>query len=165
MVAAFRISDLRISLEKTEMQDVASRLGGTLAGKGDAGLSDEWLCFYGNDPDGRWVLWLESGEIDGGTVGRFQWQRLNKNAILDKRGQSLGGAKVELPIPLRLGVTEAEVLKTLGKPSARTADRFIYLHEHQSSIQGEPYTSDNVVAILFRAGRAWAIEVSKTTSS
>src|SRR5579863_9923505 len=116
MVAKFRVSSFPVSLEETKMEDVRSSLGGTFGRKGDAGDYDEWLCFYGTDhPGDRWVLWLESGEIDGGTVGSFQWHRLNTSAVIDRRCQMLGEAKVEVPIALRLGMGEAEVLKNLGQ--------------------------------------------------
>jgi hypothetical protein len=165
ILATLRVSDFSIRLEDTKMEDVASTLGGTLGGRGDAGDSVEWLCLYGTDGSGPWVIWLESGEIDGGTVGSFQWQRLAKSAVLDRRCQMLGEAKVELPIALRLGTGEAEVLKNLGQPTVRHGNRLIYVHEHQESIRGEPYISENIVAVLLRAGRVWAIEVSKTTAS
>jgi hypothetical protein len=165
MLGTFRLSDFPINLEKTEMDDVKAMLGGTLGQSGDAGDYVEWLCFHGTDPNGRWALWLESSEIDGGAVGSFQWQRLNQGAVLDRRCQILRNAKVELPIALRLGIAEAEVLKSLGRPTVRHGDRLIYVHYHQESFHGEPYDSYNIVAILLRAGRVWAIEVSKTTTS
>jgi hypothetical protein len=165
MVATLRVSDFPVSLEKTKMENVKKALGGTLGGRGDAGDSDQWLCLYGTDSSGPWVLWLESGEIDGGTVGSFQWQRVGKSAVLDRRCRMIGEAKVELPIALRLGITEAEVLKGLGRPTVRHGDRLIYVHYHKESIRGEPYDSENIVAILLRAGLVWAIEVSKSTTS
>jgi hypothetical protein len=165
MLATLRVSDLPITLEDTKMEDVRTILGGTFGGRGDAGESDQWLCLNGADSSGRWVLWLESGEIDGGTVGSFQWQRLDQGAKLDRRCRLLGDAKVVLPIALRLATGEAEVLKTLGQPTVRQGDRLIYVHEHQESIRGEPFTSFNIVSILLRAERAWAIEVSKTTTN
>jgi len=72
---------------------------------------------------------------------------------------------IELPVALRLGIAETEVLKTLGPPTVSHGDRLIYVHEHQESIGGEPYTSENIVAILLRDGMVWAIEASKTTTS
>jgi len=165
MLATLRVSDFPVSLEKTKMDDVTIRLGGTIGQKGDAGEFVEWLCFHGTDPGGHWVLWLESGEIDAGTVGSFQWQRLDKGAVLDRRCRMLEGTGVELPVTLRLGMAESEVLQSLGPPTVRHGDRLIYVHEHEESIRGEPYTSTNIVAIHLRGGTVWAIEVSKTTSS
>ncbi|MGB8012170.1 MAG: hypothetical protein WCF68_11185 [Terriglobales bacterium] len=167
MVATLRVSNVPIYFEKTKMDEVRARLGGTTGHAGDAGDYVEWLCFRGTDPKGLWVLWLESGEIDGGMVGSFQWQRLANSAMLDRRCRTLQDTRggIELPLALRLGMAETEVRKTLGPPTAKRGDRLIYVHEHQESIRGEPYTSENIVAILLRDGMVWAIEVSKSTTS
>lgn len=165
MVGALRVSNFPIEFEETKMDDVRTRLGGTIGHKGDAGEYLEWLCFHGTDSGGRWVLWLESGEIDGGMVGSFQWQHLAKDADLDQRCRMLQHAAIELPIALRLGIAEKEVLKTLGAPTVRRGNRLIYVHEHEETIRGEPFTSYNIVAVLLRSGKVLAIEVSKTVSS
>jgi hypothetical protein len=165
MLAMLRLSDLVVTLEQTKMEDVAEKLGGALGQRGDAGEFDEWLCFHGADPGGPWVLWLESGEIDGGRAGSFQWHRLERSAVFDPRCRILAHTKVALSIPLELGITKADVMKRLGRPTEILGDRLIYVHEHQESIRGEPYDSTNIVSILIRDGRVWEIEVSKTTSS
>jgi len=165
MLASLRVSGIPVELEDTKMTDIASTLGGTIGQKGDAGLFEEWLCFHGTDATGRWALWLESREIDGGTVGQFHWRRLNMNAVVDRRCRMLGDRKVELPISLRLDITESEVLKSLGRPTVRLGGSLGYVHEHTESFQGEPYASTNIVVVLLRAGRVWSIEVSKTTVS
>jgi hypothetical protein len=165
MLSTLRVAGVPVTLEDTKIEDVSSTLGGTIGQKGDAGLFEEWLCFEGTDPNGRWALWLESREIDGGSVGGFHWQRLNKNAVLDRRCRMLGETKVELPIAVRLGIAEAEVFKSLGRPTVRRGDSLCYVHEHQESIRGEPYDSTNIVVILLRAGRVWSIEASHTTTS
>jgi hypothetical protein len=165
MLAALRISDFPISLESTPIEDVRTTLGGTIGRRGDGGGFVEWLCFHGKDPSGQWVLWLDGGEINGGTVGGFQWQRVDKGAVFDPRCRRLGDAQVELPITLRLGIGEAELRKNLGRPTVTHGDRLIYIHEHQEAIQGEPFTSNNTVGIVLRAGKVWAIEAAKTTTN
>src|SRR4051812_24462262 len=119
MVTKLRISNIPITLEKTSMAQAEQLLGGTSGAKGDAGDALQWLCLHGTDGSGRWVLWLESGEIDGGYVGSFQWQRLSINEKLDRRCQALSGPKITLVLPLQLGMSEGEVLNALGKPSLR----------------------------------------------
>jgi hypothetical protein len=100
-------------------------------------------------------------------VGSFQWQNVSDGEVLDKRCQLLPATDVgiHLPIALRLGATESDVLKILGPPTARKGGGLIYVHEHKESIRGEPYTSSNIVAILLRGGVVSSIAVSKTTSS
>ena len=85
MVKALRISDLNVELEETNMNQVQERFGGTFGTQGDAGDHLEWLCLSGRDVDGRWVLWLESGEMDAGTVGSFQWRRVPEGERFDAR--------------------------------------------------------------------------------
>jgi hypothetical protein len=165
MLATLRVSDLLVRLEDTQLQDVRSKLGGTIGSEGDGGDFYQWLCFYGADRNSTWALWLESAEIDGGRIGSFRWQRLSRNDVLDKRCQMLREMEVELPVAVGLGIAEADVLKTLGQPTLRSGSELMYEHEHQESISGEPYTSNNTIAIRLRAGRVWAIEVIKTTQS
>ncbi len=62
-------------------------------------------------------------------------------------------------------MTEAEVVSGMGKPSAQSGERAIYLHEHDLVIHGEPYTLDDYVLITYRNGRIWAIDVSHSTIS
>jgi hypothetical protein len=165
MLATLRVSNFSIVLEKTNIEAVKKNLGGTFGQMGDGGDADEWLCFHGTDSSGSWALWLESGEIDGGMVGGFQWQRFDNSAVFDRRCRMLGDAKVELPNALRLDITEAEVVQILGQPTVRQSNRLIYIHDHKETIRGEPFDSSNIVAVLLLAGRVRAIEVSKTTSS
>jgi hypothetical protein len=165
MLTALRVSNLAVTLEDTKMEDVRTTLGGTIGHMGDAGESLYWLCFDGMDSSGRWVLWLESGEINGGRVGGFQWQRLDEDEMLDPRCRMLLDAKVELPIALGLGAAESKVLKTLGRPTARHGIRLFYEHEHEESFQGEPFTSMNEMAFLLRDTRVWAMEAWKTTTN
>ena len=70
-----------------------------------------------------------------------------------------------MPLALRLGMREANVVAALGPPSKRNGDTVIYLHEHDLTIRSEPYTVSNDVIIRDRAGRIWAIEVTHSTVS
>jgi hypothetical protein len=167
MIATIHVSDFAIVLEDTELQAVREHLGGQIGSQGDAGEALGWLCLHGTDAMGGWVLWLKSGEIDGPNVSGFQWQRVTSSAQFDARCQALpeGSSNVALPIELRLGTTEAQVLEILGPPSARTGNNLIYVHEHEQSIHDQPYTSVNSVIVVLRNGIVWGIEVEKTTTS
>jgi hypothetical protein len=165
MLSKIVLSGFPITLERTAIRGVASHFIAMIGGKGDGGDFVQWVCLNGTDSVGGWVLWLESGEIEGGAVGIFQWQRLEAGAVLDQRCRTLHDGGIKLPNHLRLGLTDSDVLKILGSPTVRQGDRFIYVHEHMESIRGEPYTSENILAILFRGRLAQAIDVSKLTSS
>jgi hypothetical protein len=174
LVSTFRVSGYDITLEKTSMKDVQRRLGGVIGEKGDASDASQWLCFYGADSKGSWILWLENGEIDGSSVGSFQWQRLSNHDVLDNRCHLLPKADsvVQLPVTLQLGTKSLEVLKSLGPPTWKTDKRLIYLHEHEAGgtsheaggTSEDPFVTSNIVVVRLRNGMVWAIQVSKTTS-
>jgi hypothetical protein len=167
MIAELRVSDVKVVLEDTALEAVEARLGGRIGSEGDAASSLSWLCLHGGDGAEPWVLWLESGEIDGPAVGSFQWQRVPSDARFDGRCSELPETKgkVELPNKLRLGESEAAVFKVLGTPTSRKGDMLFYEHQHDESIHGEPCTSTNIVIVILRDGVVWAIEVHQTTFS
>ena len=156
---------MTVVLEKTEMTDVQKRFGGTFGEEGDAGTSLEWLCLRGGDATGRWVLWLKSGEMDDGSVGSFQWRRVNRAAKFDERCGTLPktDGRVHLPMALDLGMAEAELLQLLGQPTARRGNTLLYVHEHEGANQKGPFTALNTVSIVVREGRVTAIDVLKVT--
>lgn len=168
MLTTLRVSNYEIKLEETSINDVRQRLGGVIGRKGDAGDASEWLCFRGADANGRWVLWLENGEIDGDFVGSFQWQRLSNRDVLDGRCRVLGkgDSLVQLPLSLGLGIRSSEVLKRLGPPTSRDGERLVYVHEHEAgeARAGDPFISSNIVVVHIRNGLVWAIQASKTIS-
>jgi len=165
MFSSFRLSGYNIIFEETSMESVQKHLGGVTGHRGDAGDFLEWLCFHGADAAGPWVLWLESGEIDGGSVGSFQWQRLSNRDVPDSRCHALSGEAVNLPLSFRLGSKKTEVLKNLGHPTFTDTERLIYLYEHEGTIRGELFTTSNIVVVYIRHGLIWAIQASKTSSS
>jgi hypothetical protein len=165
MISSLHIDGTEIRLEKTKLIDMQRKFGGTIGKRGDAADFLAWLCLAGRDSSGRWVLWLMSGEIDGPSVGSFQWQRLEPSAQLDNRCQALPPATdVRLPIAIRLGIKQAAVENILGRPSARRGDAALYEHEHNLTIKDIPYTSENTVEVDFRDGIVRSIEVDKTTT-
>ena len=150
-----------------EILDAQKRFGGTIGDRGDAGDAIGWLCLDGSNKNGPWILWLISGEINGPTIGGFQWRRLSPGETPDRRCSRIPDDKggIELPIALHFGMTEAEVQKLLGRPTVTRSKTFFFSHEHEAVIDKEKYTVSNDVAVVFRGGRLWEIEVVKTTSN
>jgi hypothetical protein len=167
MINGLKVSGWPIVLEKTGLIEAQKHFGGTVGSRGDASEALGWLCLYRRDRDASWVLWLESSEIDGPAVGSFRWQQLSVNSKMDRRCQRLSeeDATPSLPLPLQLGMKEADVVARLGKPSGHNGDTTIYAHEHGLIIHSEPYTLSNDVLIVYRNGRIWAIEAVHTTIS
>ncbi len=166
MLDTLRVSGVGIKLGKTGLEKAKQALGGQIGSKGDAGDAVHWLCFHGVDGGSKWVLWLESGEIDGRYVGSFRLQSASSNTSFDGRCQVVNGpAAVKIGLPLKLGMTGKELLRVLGKPSLRQSDNMIYLHEHQELLNGTTFDSSNIVVLQLHGGKVTSIAVSKTTSS
>lgn len=164
MVSKLTVAGASVVLETTQLRTIATRFSSTIGRRGDAGNSVRWLCFRGSDSGGQWALWLKSYEIDGGTVGGFEWQRIGNGAVFDRRCRTLGAGSVELPDKLGLGLTREEVKTALGHPTAERGDAVVYVHSHELSIRGQPFTSENIAQIAFRQGKVQSIGVSKTTT-
>ena len=167
MAPGIKIGGWPVTLEKTELLAAQRHFGGAIGDRGDASEALGWLCLYRQDRSSSWVLWLESAEINGPTIGSFTWQRLPSGATIDRRCRHLAGqdATVDLPNSIRLGMTEKEVLSRLGKPSARSGNTAIYAHEHDLRISSNPYTLQNCVVFTFRNGTVWAIDAARATTS
>jgi hypothetical protein len=164
VIGRLRVADMQIVLDETRWDVVQKRLGGTIGHSGDASESLEWLCFHGSDRKGRWIFWLQSGEVNGDSVGGFQWRRMERGEEPDSRCQKLEQKEhsIELPIPLQLGMTKTEATRKLGTPTAQRRGLLTYYHEHQETIDNSPFTASNVVEILLRDGVVSAIEGWKT---
>jgi len=167
MITTLRVEKMLIVLEKTEMREVQTRLGGSIGHRGDASEALAWLCFDGADANGRWALWLESSELGGGWVDGFALQRLDPNASTDHRCRKLGkpNGGIELPIALRLGLTEMQVRTILGQPTIKYRNTLVFEHEHEETIRNEPFTAINSVYVTLRGGAVWTIQVWKDTTS
>jgi hypothetical protein len=167
MIGNLRIAGFEIVLEKTRMGQVQKKFGGELGSEGDAGDFLEWLCVHGSDKSGSWVMWLESGEIDAGSVGGFQWRRVDRGAIFDGRCSVLPKAPslIELPVALRLGMTEANVLRVLGPPTVREGSALLYIETHEEWLRKESFWEYNAVTVVIQDGAVSAIEAQKSTTS
>jgi hypothetical protein len=166
MITSLRVGGKSIVLDETDLKEVQRDVRGPIGHRGDAGDSLHWLCLRGRDARDEWVLWLMSGEINGGSVGGFRWQRVEQTAQVDTRCQTLpdGRSGVEFPLAVRLGTSEGEILRILGRPSNRHGDTLLYLHEHEMTIKNQPFTAMNTVAVLLRKQAVWAIEAWKSTT-
>jgi hypothetical protein len=167
MARSLAVDGWPIVLEQTKLESAQRHFGGTIGSRGDASEALGWLCLYRLDKDASWVLWLESSEIDGPSIGGFRLQQLGADARFDRGCRQLRGehASVILPMGLHLGMSEADVVAKLGKPSGRRSDTAIYVHEHDLTVHHEPYTLSNDLLIVYRNGRIWAIQADHTTVS
>jgi hypothetical protein len=167
MIDSLRVAGFPVTLEETDLNGARAHFRATLGSRGDAGTAEEWVCLHGNDASGDWILWLSSFEIDGPTIGGFQWRRLAANETPDPRCPLVPKTvtSIELPLAIHPGMREPEALKILGKPTVIRGQTLIYLHSHQEILDKLTYDASNSVAVVLRGGRVWAIEVIKTTAS
>lgn len=165
MIGSLQVAGLPIVLEETQLSALQSKLGGTIGARGDAGDALRWLCFHGGSSGQSWVLWLMSDEMDDGAVGGLRWQNVAEGMLFDERCPSLPAGSVVLPVKIRPGVPERDVVHEFGQPSSKSADNFFYLHEHDETIHNMPYTAMNTLEVILHSGAVWAIEVWKSTTS
>jgi hypothetical protein len=167
IIKGLRIDGWPVTLEKTKLAQAQKQFGAVVGSRGDASEALAWICLQGIDDQGTWVMWLYSGEINGPAIGGFQWQRISPDMQLDRRCRLLDRqqGRVELPIHLTLGMSEAEVVARLGRPSGTFRNLAIYSHEHNLTIDNEPYTVENDVLIEYGDGKVSTIAVNHTTSN
>jgi hypothetical protein len=118
---ALRVAQMPIVLEKTALLEVQNRFGGSIGHRGDGGNALACRCFRGGDINAPWALCLESSALMGGRlIDRYTLQRLDPNAKIDQRCRRFGKGEgeIELPVALRLGVTEMQVREILSEPTA-----------------------------------------------
>jgi hypothetical protein len=164
MINGLKIAGYPIILEETKLGDAQKRFGGEIGSRGDAGTAEAWLCLRGNDRVGPWMFWLSSFEIDGPTVGGFQWRRLASNETADPRCQIIGkNNDIQLPLAIRLGTTERDLRRIMGKPSAVRGGTLIFCHDYKVVIDKQNYDASNSVGVELRDNAVWAIIVEKST--
>ena len=165
MVTELEVSGFKIELEETALTDAQAHLGGTIKHGGDAAESLHWLCYQLGGRNHRSLLWLFSGEMNGGAVGGFQWSAIASDANSNPGCVTLTGGSVRLPHNLRPGMSISLVHQVLGAPTRVRGDITEYVHEEPQQIRDQPYIETNVVEVLIRSGRVRKIEVWKSTSS
>jgi len=167
MMVSLSVEGMPIILEETMIVDVQKRFGAEFGHSGDAGDSLGWFCLEGNDPGGNWVFWLISGEIDGPTIGSFQWKRISADAVVDPRCHQVGdvGVAIRPPWQLQLGDSEIQVGKILGKPALVQGGTRFFVHDHKEMIRNEEIDVSSSVAVRIGKGQVEEIEVIKTSTN
>lgn len=167
MIGSIRIANFPILLEKTTLEDARRHFKGTTGSHGDASEAEAWLCLTGTGANGPWIFWLQSFEINGATIGGFQWRSLSPNQTPDHRCKLLTkeAGRIELPLALHPGMAESEVRKILGPPTALRGKTLIYCHSLQEIIDKQTYDVANNIAVVLRDGVVQTIEVVKSTTN
>lgn len=166
MITALRLGHMSIRLERTERAAVRERFGGEEGWRDDAGDTLGWLCYAGQDAGGKWALWLTSGEIDGPSIGGFEWRRVAQNAQFDPHCVKLPeGTEITLsPIPVRLGASQSQVVRWLGRPTTRRGNILDYEHNEEKRTARHTYDYWNSVALRLLDGKVDSIRAAETES-
>ena len=164
LITSLRVGEFTVVLEETKLSDAHTHFGGSIGRRGDASDGLAWLCLNGRDDGGSWILWLEAGEIHGGTVGAFQLRRVNPSTLVDKRCSVIGSTRrLELVNGIRLGLSRAQMMKILGPPTTSAGDTLLYSHERQQAIRGQVATATDRLTIRFRDTVLDAVDMWKMT--
>jgi len=160
IVGSIQVGAKTIVLNKTPRAAAQKLLGGTVGMQGDAADWEAWLCYYGGDARGPWVLCLSSSEVDNENVDGFQWMSLSPGQHPDRRCKLISGDNaIKLPIDLRLGMSDSEVRRVLGKPTLAAGNLLEYSHEHHKIINKLDFTVTNDVNVVLEAGKVRTIQV------
>jgi hypothetical protein len=160
LIRTVTLGTVRIVLDETSLPETAARFQAGVGHRGDAGEALDWFCINGQDPRGRWVLWLESGEIHGDAIGAFQIRRIASSDRVDARCRT-STAMAQNPAGLQLGMSRDDVRRRFGGPDT-TRQTVSYLHQRDKP---NDFTIENIVSIEFREDVVVACEVVKTETN
>ena len=167
-ISTFQLAGMPIMFEKTKLEDVRSRFGGTIGTRGDAGDSRAWLCYQGSNGDRHWIVWLTSGEIEGHTsINGVEWETLSADESTDSRCSTLpkdsGG--IQLPLAIYPGMTGQEARQVLGQPTMTRNNVLIFSYERRKSMFRPKFTVQNLMAVALRDDIVQEIDVERTTTN
>jgi hypothetical protein len=154
-----------IVLEKTSLQQIQQKLGGSIGGNGDAGNSRRWLCYYQPHAPAPWIVWLESSALHSHTIVGFQWEKIPAAATPDSRCRELPSAsQVVLPGSVQLGQGRDEVLAALGEPTVERGDALLFVRVHPVTVRNNPFTTSNTVKVAMADGHVDAVAAWSATT-
>jgi hypothetical protein len=169
-VSRLNLGSLQVVLEQTMLADVSRRFGAPVGHRGDAGESVSWVCLLGQDEEGPWAVWLESGEIHGGAIGAFLLKRRAPAERFDSRCVELA-APVAIPLPIRLDMSRTEVVRLLGQPLAKSGRTEVYSGCQRVKLQptgaheAQDFDLCSSLYVRFKGELVEAFAVWRTTTS
>lgn len=157
-ITAIAIGGLPVTLEKTQLADVAAALGGSVNDAGAAGNRQFWLCYGLADR----TLWLVSdAEMAAGAVSSVV---IETSAPLPDWGCSTASVDViDLGVP-GVGAKIGEVTAALGEAPGDTSGRFTYEGTAPDPIKPD-LTVLQTIDYRTKDGVVDAVSLSQATSS
>ena len=160
LIPALGIDTHEIVLDRTPLAEAAQWFTARVGRRGTGSESLGWVCIAGRDAEGRWMLWLQSGEIHGNAVGAFQLRRIGTGDRIDSRCVS-SRASIRNAAGLRLGMSRADVRRILGDSSGTPA-MIAYLYEHPGA---GGFTVESMISVVFVEDAVTAFEVWRTETN
>jgi len=160
LIPALGIDKREIVLDRTPLADAAQWFKARIGRRGAGSESLGWVCIAGRDAEGRWMLWLQSGEIHGNAVGAFHLRRIGAAERIDAKCVS-SRAGVRNAAGLRLGMSRADVRRMLGDSSG-TPPMVAYLYEHPGA---GGVTIESMISVVFANDAVTAFEVWRTETN
>ena len=157
LMPSLRIGSVDVVLNRTPLAAIARQFEARIGRRGEANDALGWICLTGRDAGGRWMLWLQSGEIHGGAIGAFQLRRIGAAERIDSRCV-ISRADIRTLAAVRLGTSRADVKRLLGEFSGAPA-MVSYLYEHPGPADS---TIESLISVLFAGDTLTAFEVWRT---
>jgi hypothetical protein len=172
-VRGLGLGKYKVVLEKTSLLSLPAPGAVPIAHRGDASESIYWTCFALNHRGVEAVLWLVAhGEMGGPDrrVTQFQLASVDVGApgqeACPRLPQEL--SPLALPLTLRLGMTNQQVVGALGRPTHASPQDLDYLFVFRPPNLADRITPDTTtvsgILVRFSHGKAVAIAVSQATA-
>ena len=168
------LGKLTLKFETTTLGQVREMAGvGAIQHRGDAGESEDWLCYTMSDTQPA-RIWISSGELGGPehAVGGFYAVANSKDT---KKSASCPRLPTQLhPVslgnPLWLGANPNLLKKLFGEPSAKESGWWLYFYAGKipapskfNSVEG--FDQDMFLGARISDGKIVALFVSQTTTT
>ncbi len=164
-----------VRLEDTTLSGVRNQARrGYIQHRGDAGTSENWLCYSIPFKKSTERIWLSSGEMGGSrhSITGFYAEITGKSAetiYCPNLSPSFTPASVMLrgsagSGSFWLGSTVGELTKLIGKPSARIGPWLIYFYSGKVPIAKASYDRMQFIGARINSGSVTALFESQTTT-
>jgi len=164
-----------VQLEDTTLSEVRNQARrGYIQHRGDAGTSENWLCY--SVPFKKYTerIWLSSGELGGSrhSITSFYAEIAGKSKETIYC-PNLSPSFIPASIRLRgkagdesfwLGSSVDDLMKLMGRPSAKIGPWLIYFYSGKVPIAGVAYDRSQLMGARINGGATTALFQSQTTT-
>jgi hypothetical protein len=169
-ISSVLLGETEIEFERTNLGEIQeSANAGMIYHRGDAGGSEDWVCYTTANDGKPERIWFSSNELEGAgdEISSFY-------AITGNEKMRPSTSCPELPAKLRpvslqnslwLGVNTDRLRQLVGKPSAKIGDWRFYAYDGKVFIKGEDFDRLETLGVKVRNGRIVGLYEFQTTSN